>query len=139
MKYEIANPNKQRSMFDLFFGDKFYDDFFIPANNWAPAVDIVDKGEKYLIKADLPGVDEKDISLEVQDGVLTIKGERKNEHEEEFDNVYRSERSYGSFLRSFNLSDIKEENIKAEYKNGILTVELPKAEEKKAKRIEIKH
>lgn len=139
MKHELVNPNKQKSMFDLFFGDRFYDEFFTPATNWTPAVDIVDKGEKYLIKADLPGVDEKDITLEVNDGVLTLRGERKNEHEESNDNVYRCERTYGSFVRSFNLSEIKEEEIKAEYKNGILTVELPKAEEKKAKKIEIKH
>lgn len=139
MKHELVNPNKQKSMFDLFFGDRFYDELLTPATNWTPAVDIVDKGEKYLIKADLPGIDEKDISLEVNDGVLTLRGERKNEHEESNDNVYRCERTYGSFVRSFNLSEIKEEEIKAEYKNGLLTVELPKAEEKKAKKIEIKH
>jgi HSP20 family protein len=145
MKYDIAKTNKNRSMFDVFFGDKFYDDFFAPVSggntefsDWRPAVDIVDKGDKYLIKADLPGLDEKDISLELKEGVLTLKGERKYEYEENKDNVYRSERSYGSFMRSFALNDVNEEAIKAEYKNGILNVELPKAEAKKAKKIEIK-
>lgn len=146
MRYDLTKPSNKRSMFDVFFGDKFYDEFFAPVVNnsssdivnWRPAVDIVEKDDKYIIKADLPGVEEKDVSLELKDGMLTIKGERKNEYTEEKDNVYRCERSYGTFMRSFNVSDVNEEKITAEYKNGILTVELPKAEQKVAKKISIK-
>lgn len=145
MKYELVRPSNKKSMFDLFFGDKFYDDFFAPATgsnseltSWRPAVDIIEKDDRYVVKADLPGVEEKDVSVEVNDGVLTLKGERKTEFEEEKDNVYRSERSYGSFMRSFNIADVDEEKITADFKNGTLTIELPKAEQKKAKKISIK-
>ncbi len=144
MKYEITKPSNRKSMFDLFFGDKFYDDFFSPAINteneimsWRPAVDVAEKDGKYVIKADLPGVDEKDVGIEVNEGILTIKGERKSEFTEEKDNVYRSERSYGSFMRSFNIGDVDEDKINAEYKNGTLTIELPKTEQKKSKKINI--
>jgi HSP20 family protein len=137
MKHEIAKTNNNKSMLDLFFGDKFYDDFFTPTT-WRPAVDIAEKDGKYVIKADLPGVEEKDVSVEVHDGVLTIKGERKSEFAEEKDNVYRAERSYGAFMRSFTIGDVNEDKINAEYKNGTLTIELPKTEQKKAKKISIK-
>lgn len=145
MKYELTKPTNKRSMFDVFFGDRFYDDFFAPSlgetsemASWRPAVDIVEQEDKYVIKADLPGVDEKDVSIEIKDGVLTLKGERSNEYKEEKDNVYRCERSYGSFMRSFNIADINEEKIDAQYKDGILKIELPKAEQKKPKKVAIK-
>lgn len=145
MKYEVTKPTNKKSMFDVFFGDRFYDDFFAPVtgnvgemSSWKPAVDIVEKQDRYVIKADLPGVEEKDISIEVKDGVLTLKGERSNEYTEEKDNVYRCERSYGSFSRSFNIADVNEDKIDAEYKNGILNIELPKAEQKMPKRVSIK-
>ena len=145
MKYEVTKPTKKSTMLDSFFGDRFLDDFLVPGRemeqftDWIPAVDIVDKGDKYVVKADLPGIEEKDISVEVKDEMLTIKGERKHEHESEGDNVYRCERDYGSFTRSFSLDGIKEEEIRADYKNGILTDELPKAEERRTKKIEIRH
>jgi HSP20 family protein len=145
MKYEITKPTNRKSMFDLFFGDKFYDDFFAPVtgsvgemSSWRPAVDIIEKDDKYLITAELPGVDEKDVSIEIKDGVLTLKGERNKEYTEESDNVYRCERSYGSFMRSFNIADVNEEKIDAQYKDGILKIELPKAEQKKPKKVSIK-
>lgn len=96
---------------------------------WTPAVDIEEDDKAITIKADLPEVDKKDINVSVENGTLTIRGERKREHEEKKKNYYRQERSYGSYMRSFTLPDyVDKEKIQAEAKNGVLTVTLPKSE-----------
>jgi HSP20 family protein len=142
MRYDITKNSKRNSLFDVFFGDSFFSPVVRDSGegvfSWAPAVDIVEKEDKYILKADLPGVDEKDVNIELKDNVLTIRGERKSEMEEEKENMTRCERTYGAFSRSFNVYDIAEDRIDASYNNGILTVELPKKEETKPRRIEIK-
>jgi HSP20 family protein len=147
MRYEITKPANRSSLLSSFFGDGLLEDFFSPvlriasqgdSASWSPAVDIVEKEDRYIIKADLPGVNEKDISVELKDNVLTIKGERKSEFEEEKDNLKRCERTYGMFSRSFTVYDVAAEKIDASYDNGTLKLELPKAEETKAQKIEIK-
>ncbi|MBN1115312.1 MAG: Hsp20/alpha crystallin family protein [Oligoflexia bacterium] len=142
MRYDLAKSGNKKSLFDVFFGDRFYDEFVnlpsLAQNEWRPSVDIVEKEDKFVVTADLPGIDQKDINVELKDGILTIKGERKNEVNDEKDNVCRCERFYGSFSRSFNVYDVDEEKISANYKNGTLTLDLPKSERKKAKSIEIK-
>ena len=91
-----------------------------------------------VVKADLPGVDKKDINIQVENNILTIRGERKSEVEEKDANVYRSERMYGTFQRTFTLSTrIKSDAIRADYKDGVLTISLPKVEEVKPRQIEI--
>lgn len=107
--------------------------------DWAPTVDITEDDKEYLIKAEIPEVDKKDVKLTVQDGVLTLQGERKQEKEEKGKKFHRIERSYGSFVRSFTLPDeVSEDKLKAEFKDGMLLVHLPKAEKPKPKAIEVK-
>lgn len=139
MRYDIEKRNRRENFVDKFFNDFFFEtEPFKASSSWTPAVDIIEEKDKYLVKADLPGVEEKDVDLELKDGYLTIRGERKNEYENKEGNVYRCEKSYGSFMRTFNVSDVDADKVSAEYKNGILTIELPKAESKKARKISIK-
>jgi HSP20 family protein len=106
---------------------------------WAPAVDMVDRKDEIVLRADLPGLDEKDIEVTVQDGMLTIRGERKEETEEKKEDYYYSERTYGVFARTLPLpAGVEADKVKAIFKKGVLEVHLPKAKESKGKRIEVK-
>lgn len=105
---------------------------------WAPTVDITEDGNEYLIKAELPEVNKEDVKLTVENGVLTLKGERRFEREEKDKKYHRIERSYGSFMRSFSMPDDADpDKVAAEFKDGILQVRLPKSEAKKPKQIEV--
>lgn len=105
---------------------------------WAPAVDIFETENELVVKADLPDVQEKDIDIRVKNNTLTIRGERKFTNEVHEDNYLRVERAYGTFTRSFSLPNtVNTEAIKAEYKNGVLSVRMPKREESKPKQIKI--
>ena len=102
------------------------------AGTWSPAVDIVESTDSYTLTADLPGLTKGDINLSVEEGVLTLTGERKSEHIENKEFGHRYERAYGKFSRSFQLdSGVENGKIKAEFKNGLLKVELPKVEASK--------
>jgi HSP20 family protein len=105
---------------------------------WNPAVDIFENETEIVIKAELPGLEPKDIELGLEDNVLTIKGERRFEKDAKEENYHRVEREYGLFSRSFSLpAGVKEDKITAEFKNGLLRIVLPKKEEAKAKTIKI--
>jgi len=105
---------------------------------WTPAVDIFETDHELILKAELPEMDEKDIDVRVENNTLTLAGERKFEKEYKEENALRMERYYGNFSRTFTLPNtVKLEAIKAEYKNGVLTVKLPKREEAKMKQIKI--
>jgi HSP20 family protein len=105
---------------------------------WAPAVDIFEKDGTIVLKAELPGVDPKDVDVRVENNVLTLRGERKFESEVKREQYHRVERAYGSFSRSFTLPNVVDtEHIKAEYKDGVLRVSLPQKEEAKPKQISI--
>ena len=107
-------------------------------SRWAPSVDIRETDEALVVQAELPGIDKKDVKLEVKDGVLTISGERRYEKDVKEENVHRIERSYGSFTRSFSLpTNVDAEKVAAEMKDGVLSVRLPKRESAKPKAIEI--
>jgi HSP20 family protein len=107
--------------------------------DWVPTVDVAEDEHEYLIKAEIPEVDKKDVKVMVQEGVLTIQGERKKEITENGKKFHRVERMYGSFLRSFALpDDVAEDKVKAEFKDGMLLVHLPKTEKPKAKVVEVK-
>ncbi len=107
--------------------------------DWTPLVDISETEGEYLIKAELPEVKKEDVKVTVEDGVLTMQGERKQEKEEKGKKLHRIERSYGRFVRSFTLPDtIDEGNVKAEYADGVLKLRLPKSEKAKPKQIEVK-
>jgi HSP20 family protein len=105
---------------------------------WVPAVDIYETENELVLKADLPDINEKDLDIQIENNMLTIRGERKFEQKVNEDNFLRIERTYGSFSRSFSLpSTVNKEAIKADYRNGVLTVELPKRAEAKPKQVKI--
>jgi HSP20 family protein len=105
---------------------------------WAPLVDIYETENELVIKADLPDLQEKDIDVHVENNTLTIRGERNFDKDVNKDNYLRVERAYGSFMRSFSLpSTVNSENIRAEYRNGVLSLHMAKREESKPKQIKI--
>src|SRR5215472_13100214 len=105
---------------------------------WAPAVDIYETENELVVKADLPDLEEKDLDVRVEDNTLTIRGERKFEKSISEDSFLRVERAYGSFSRSFSLPNtVNAEAIGADYKNGVLTVTLPKREESKPRQVKV--
>jgi HSP20 family protein len=107
--------------------------------SWLPAVDVFDTKEAVVLKAELAGMDPDDIQIEVEDNVLTIKGERKFEEKVDEERFYRVERRFGSFQRDLALPQgVRPEDIAAAYEDGVLTVTVPKVEEEKPKRIEVK-
>ena len=102
--------------------------------DWMPTVDISETESEYLIKAELPEVRKEDVKVTVENGVLTLQGERRQEKEEKGRRFHRVERSYGSFVRSFTLPEsVDEGGVKAEYKDGVLALHLPKSEKVKPK------
>ena len=106
--------------------------------SWAPAVDVHETDNELVVTADLPGMNEKDLDVHVENNMLTISGERKTESNVKDDNYLRVERSYGSFSRSFSLPNtVNPEAIAAEYKNGVLTVKLPKRAEAKSRQVKV--
>jgi HSP20 family protein len=109
------------------------------AASWAPRLDVHENKDSYTIKADLPGMEKKDIQVTVEDGVLSIRGERQSQQETgEGGNWHRLERHYGSFLRSLDVGDsVDAEKVKAEYKDGVLTLTLPKKEAAKPRLIDV--
>jgi HSP20 family protein len=122
-------------VFDAFFGTRPANG---PGRQWAPAMDLVETDDHLVLKADLPGLDKDDVEIEVSDGVLTISGERKTEHEEREDGYHRVERAYGRFSRSLSLPDgIDAEQVKANFDKGVLEVRIPKPAERKPHRVQI--
>jgi HSP20 family protein len=110
----------------------------LSTRSWAPPVDIYETEDAIVLKAELPGVDAKDVEVRVEDNTLYLKGERKFEKEVKEQNYHRVERSYGSFARSFSLpNSISADKVKAEFKDGLLTLTMPKREEAKPKTIKI--
>jgi len=105
---------------------------------WIPAMDLVETENDYVLKADLPGLSDDDVKIEVEDNVLTISGERKSEREERKDGYYRIERSSGSFRRSLTLPEgVDPESVKATFERGVLEVHVPKPEQPKPRKVEI--
>ncbi len=133
-------------VFDRFFADAFrrWPRASVEgraAADWAPAADVTETEGEYLIKAELPEVRKEDVSLSVQDGVLTLTGERKQDKREDNEKVHRVERFYGSFARRFSLpEDADEQSIKAESKNGVILIHIPKHKvvQPQARQIEVR-
>jgi HSP20 family protein len=120
-------------LFDAFFGQGERE-----GRRWVPPMDLVEADDHFLLKADLPGLREGDVSIEVQDGTLTISGERKAEQQKTEGGWYRIERAFGSFSRSLTLPEgVNPDGIKAEFRDGVLEVRIPKPEERKPRRIQI--
>jgi HSP20 family protein len=107
--------------------------------DWSPTVDISETPDEFEIKAELPEVKKEDVKVSVDQGVLRLEGERKQEKEEKGKKYHRVERSYGSFLRTFTLPDnVDDTKVRAEFKDGVLNVHLPKTEKAKPKSVEVK-
>ena len=105
---------------------------------WTPAMDLLETGDHFVLRADLPGVSEEDVSIELEDSTLTIAGERKAEHEDRQEGYYRVERATGSFQRSLTLpKGVDPESVTAAFDRGVLEVRIPKPEERKPRRIHI--
>lgn len=149
-------PSRYTDPFQAFRSemDRLFDDFFVgvpafsnlrqnlpTAQVITPALDVKETEKELVVKADLPGIDEKDVQLTLQDGVLSIRGEKKSERKDERENYHLVERSYGSFQRAIRLPDtVDEDKVEARFDKGVLTVTLPKRPEmvKAQKKIEIK-
>jgi len=131
------------TVFEDVFASLFNDSFGTSAKTtqtdaWSPAVDIVESPDAYTLTADLPGLTKADVNLTVEEGVLTLTGERKNEQSVDNELGHRYERAYGKFSRSFQLgSGVETGKIKAEFRNGMLKVELPKVEASKPYEVSI--
>jgi HSP20 family protein len=109
-----------------------------PVRDWVPAVDILERNDHFIIRAELPGVAKDEMDVHVEDGVLTLSGERKRETETGDGAAFRTERIYGAFARSFTLpTTVDASKVSAAYKDGVLTVTVPKAETAKPKKVEI--
>jgi len=126
-------------LFEEFFRDfPFSSSLLEQQKEWIPSVDILEKGDNLMLRAELPGITEKDIDLKIEGNMLTLKGERKMESEDNQSNYHQVESYYGSFARSFRLPDTVDfEKVKAEYKNGVLTITLPHKPEAKPREIPI--
>lgn len=135
---DLFNVQKEMSkMLSNFFTSD--DEAFSGLQNWYPSADILEGKDKYTVTMELPGVTKDNVKITLQENMLTVQGEKKQETESKDDNYHRVERSYGSFSRSFRMpSLVKTDKIDANYKDGVLTIVLPKAEEAKAKEIDIK-
>ena len=130
----VALQNRVNSLFrDFNDGDSP-----LTTANFVPAVDIYEDAEKVVLKLEVPGIEEKDLDVLVENNTLTVKGERKFEKEEKEENFHRIERHYGSFYRAFTLpSTVNTENVQAEYKAGVLKLELKKKAEAQPKQIKV--
>src|SRR3954468_14146228 len=105
---------------------------------WVPAMDLVETAEAFVLRADLPGLTQDDVNIEIEDNVLTVSGERKAEHESKEEGFYRLERAFGAFSRSLTLpKGVNAEAVAASFTNGVLEVRIPKPEQTKPRRIEI--
>ncbi len=133
----VSLREKMNRLFeDVFTGRG--DDKELASSTWAPAVDIFETENELVMSAEIPGIDEKDIEIKLEDNTLTLKGERKFEKETRQENYHRIERSYGSFYRAFTLpNSVNLDKIHAEHENGILKITLPKRQELKPRNVKI--
>lgn len=145
---DLVRWNPTKDMFSLRnHMNRLFDDFFVPAKredaggsiwDWNPVVDVIDNDDSLVIKAEIPGVDKKDIAVDVKDRVLTLRGERSLDNEVKEEKFYRRERAYGKFERSFTLpAAVDPDKIQADYKDGVLKIEVPKPEGQKPKQIAV--
>lgn len=136
MRFVACRPQGSEALY------RFFDDDFLSVlsanQSWPVAIDVVEEKEQYVLKADLPGLNKEDIKVSLENGILTIEGERKSEIEEKDKQYHRVERSYGRFVRSLNVgTNVDQSKIRASYKDGVLQLNVPKAQEVKPKSIEV--
>jgi HSP20 family protein len=125
-------------MFDSLFRGGTWDED-VASSLWNPPVDVEERDQEYVVRVELPGVAREDVNITTRENILTVRGEKKQKKETKEPNYHRMERLYGSFQRSFSLpGSVKNDKIEATFKDGVLEVLVPKAEEAKAKTIEVK-
>ena len=145
---ELIRWNPVRGMFSLGHRiNHLFDELYCPTHRapgeqalwkWDPVVDIYYNDDTIVIKAELPGIDKKDIAVDVKENVLTVKGERSTDHEVKEEKYYRRERTFGKFERAFTLpGDVDPEKIEADYTDGVLEIKIPKPETKEPKKITV--
>jgi len=136
---DVLNIQREiNRMFNSFFRHET-DDENLATAAWNPAVDIAEHDDEYIVRIELPGVAKDDVKVVIQENMLTIRGEKKQEKDSKGSDYHRVERSYGAFQRSFTLpSTVKGDKIDASFKDGVLNIALPKAEEAKRKEIEVR-
>ena len=138
MRDMFSLRHQMNHLFDDVFRPVVRGDSRVSTWNWNPTVDIYDNDENIVIKAELPGIEKKDIVIDVKDGVLTLKGERSFDNEVKEKKYYCRERTFGKFERVFRLpAKVDPEKISADYKDGVLKIEIPKPEEQKPKQITV--
>ena len=135
----VGLQERMNRMFDESYrGARTHSDEWAIGGAWAPAVDIYEHDGNIVLKAELPGIDPKSVDVRLENNTLTLRGERKFDTDVKQDSYHRVERAYGSFTRSFTLPTIvDQEKMKADYKDGVLQVTLPKREEAKPKQINV--
>ncbi len=134
----LTTQDRFNRLFNETFPSFFGSDRPVATASWIPAVDVYETDQSVVLKAELPGVDPNDVEARVEDGTLYLKGERKFENEVKEENYQRVERAYGSFTRTFALpSSVDADKVAAEYKDGVLTLTLPKREEATPRTIKI--
>ncbi|UCG13243.1 MAG: Hsp20/alpha crystallin family protein [Deltaproteobacteria bacterium] len=137
--YRASLVRPRKDLFDWVFNEVEVPRIWETEREWVPAFDVSETESEIIVRAELPGMDVADIDITLTDGLLTLKGEKKQEKEDERENYHRLERRYGSFSRTLALPKVvKAEAIDASYKDGVLTVTLPKGDEHKPKKIEVK-
>jgi HSP20 family protein len=130
--------NEMNRLFNTFFDQPGESRGADARRRWIPAMDLVETGEHYVLRADLPGLSEEDVSIELEDSVLTISGERKTKHQPQEQGYYRLERAFGAFSRSLTLPEgVDPENVQAQFDRGVLEVTIPKPEQKKPRTVTI--
>ena len=108
------------------------------ARRWIPAMDLIESGDHYVLRADLPGLSDDDVNVQLEDNVLTISGERKTQHEQHEEGYYRIERAFGNFARSLTLPDgVDPDAVQAHFDRGVLEIRIPKPEQKKPRQVQI--
>ena len=135
------NADQLRKELNQFFNPNHdLDTSSATTSDWIPAVDVKETDNEFILHADIPGVDPKDIDVHMEDGLLTIKGQRENEKSEQKDGYTRVERSYGNFYRRFSMPDTADaEKINAKCANGVLKITIPKQEKVLARKIKVEH
>lgn len=134
----VPTFNTLQEQMNKLFENSFQNQGENAITGWAPSVDIYETENELVLKADLPGVNEKDIDVRVENNTLTVRGERQFEKTVKEDNYLRVERNYGAFSRTFGLPNtVNTEAVSAEYKSGVLTVQLPKRAESKPKQVKV--
>ncbi len=131
--------NEMNRLFNTFFDQPSATGRNAPgARRWIPPMDLVETGDHYVLRADLPGLSDEDVNVQLEDNVLTISGERTAEHEDQQEGYYRLERAFGAFSRSLTLPEgVDPDSVQAHFDRGVLEIRIPKPEQKKPKTVQI--